>query len=98
MGFEWDPDKRERNVEKHGVDFLIATQGLTEPHLLLRAERRPEPWWIAIGPLPEEYVPVDWSGPLCAVGYTEAVLHGHPLRSHADPVAAGEVVASAREL
>lgn len=71
MKFEWDPGKRERNLEKHGVDFLIATQVLTGPHLVFRTEHRSEPRWMAIGPLPEEYVPADWSGSLCAVVYTK---------------------------
>ncbi|WP_263834175.1 BrnT family toxin [Salinibacter sp.] len=69
MDFEWDPAKRETNLDKHGVDFLIATQVLTEPHLVIRTDQQPEPRWMAIGPLPDEHVPAEWSGPLCAVVY-----------------------------
>ncbi|WP_272507850.1 BrnT family toxin [Salinibacter sp.] len=43
MDFEWDPAKRETNLDKHGVDFLIATQVLTEPHLVIRTDQQPEP-------------------------------------------------------
>jgi len=70
MDFEWDPAKREKNLDKHGVDFLVATQVFTEPHLVVRTDHQPEPRWMAIGPLPDEHVPVAWSGPLCAVVYT----------------------------
>lgn len=71
MDFEWDPTKRERNLEKHGVDFLIATQILTGTHVVLRSTHWTEERWIAVGPWPEEHVPADWSGPLCTVVYTK---------------------------
>jgi uncharacterized DUF497 family protein len=70
MEFEWDPFKRERNLEKHGVDFLVATQVLTGTHIAVRTEQPSEPRWIAVGPLPDEHVPSDWSGSLCVVVYT----------------------------
>ena len=33
MKFEWDNDKRDRNLEKHGVDFLDAARICSNPGL-----------------------------------------------------------------
>ncbi len=32
MDFEWDPDKNELNLAKHGLDFEDAAQILLAPH------------------------------------------------------------------
>ena len=37
MGFEWENEKRETNIEKHGIDFVQAARILTREHLLLPA-------------------------------------------------------------
>lgn len=71
MEFEWDPAKREQNLEKHGVDFLVATQVFRETHITVRTNHPSEPRWMAIGPLPYAHVPNGWTGPLCAVVYTK---------------------------
>jgi uncharacterized protein len=33
-GFEWDPDKADLNLKKHGVDFADAAVSLTDPRAL----------------------------------------------------------------
>ncbi len=33
MGFEWDEDKRRRNLEKHGVDLVLAAKIFLNPVL-----------------------------------------------------------------
>lgn len=74
MEFEWDPSKRESNLEKHGVDFVDAARLLTRPHLTLPTHRPEdeEPRWQAIGPLkPPEARPDEWSGPLAVIVYTK---------------------------
>ena len=70
MDFEWDPDKREANLKKHGVDFLLATQVLLGVHCAIPSPRTHEKRWAAVGPLPEGNIPSAWSGPLCTVVYT----------------------------
>ncbi|MBI4047464.1 MAG: BrnT family toxin [Devosia nanyangense] len=39
MRFEWDEDKFQSNVRKHGVSFDLATQALLDPFLLEEPER-----------------------------------------------------------
>jgi len=72
--FEWDPDKREKNIEKHHVDFVAAARMLASgPHLTV-PDKRPEQdemRWQAIGPLPNEDRPEKWSGPLAVVVFTK---------------------------
>jgi len=52
FGFEWDPDKAEANVRKHGVSFDEATTVFGDPF----ARTRPDPLhsvdedrWITLG-------------------------------------------------
>ncbi len=33
--FEWDPDKNEKNIEKHGVSFFDAQQAFLDPHRII---------------------------------------------------------------
>ena len=40
MEFEWDEDKRQRNLEKHGVDFVDAVLILADVPLILEDMRR----------------------------------------------------------
>lgn len=51
MAFEWDEEKRSRNLEKHGVDFLDAAKIFTNPTLERRGDREDygEERWIALG-------------------------------------------------
>lgn len=36
--FEWDVNKEERNVEKHGVDFLTASQVFADPKRVIAVD------------------------------------------------------------
>ena len=33
--FEWDENKRQANIEKHGIDFLAATEAFNDPKRLV---------------------------------------------------------------
>jgi hypothetical protein len=72
MDFEWDNEKRETNIEKHGVDFVQAARILTREHLLLPARKvGGENRWKAVGSLqPAEARPENWSGALAVVVFT----------------------------
>ena len=51
MSLEWDPQKAESNLEKHGISFEEAASALLDPSALAMedetAER--EPRWVVIG-------------------------------------------------
>ena len=51
MNFEWDEDKRQANVSKHGFDFADASQIFEGPMLTGLDEREDygEDRWIGIG-------------------------------------------------
>lgn len=51
MDFEWDPRKNERNIAKHGIDFVDAARVIKRPHFKERSDRGGEKRWLAIGPL-----------------------------------------------
>ena len=34
MDFEWDEDKRDSNLEKHGIDFVAATAVFEDPNAI----------------------------------------------------------------
>ena len=40
MPFEWDERKRRSNLDKHGVDFVLATRVFEDPNLLERRDRQ----------------------------------------------------------
>jgi uncharacterized DUF497 family protein len=48
--FEWDRDKEERNIRKHGIDFDQAAIALSRPHLEVRSDRNGESRILAICP------------------------------------------------
>jgi uncharacterized protein len=48
-GFEWDEDKNEANLAKHGIDFDEAIGVFYEPLVVRRSNRNDEERWIAIG-------------------------------------------------
>jgi len=57
MDFEWDEEKRLKNLEKHGIDFIDADILFGNPHLVapgktVDGERR----WLATGMIDEIYV------------------------------------------
>jgi uncharacterized protein len=47
--FEWDEKKRNKNLEKHGIDFEEATEVFYGGSLVSRSHRNNEERWIAIG-------------------------------------------------
>uniref|UniRef100_UPI003B51AB67 BrnT family toxin n=1 Tax=Roseovarius indicus TaxID=540747 RepID=UPI003B51AB67 len=49
--FEWDEDKRNLTLEKHGLDFLDAAEVFADDHLILTARSEIEQRRIAIGPV-----------------------------------------------
>lgn len=49
MDFEWDPDKRQSNLEKHGIDFVAARQVFAGPYIRKRSDRKGERRWLATG-------------------------------------------------
>jgi hypothetical protein len=62
MTFEWDPEKRRRNIEKHRIDFLDARKIFGQTHLVKRSDREGEKRFLAVGRV---------EGRLIAVAYTE---------------------------
>ncbi len=51
MCFEWDEDKRRSNIDKHGVDFVLAAKIFANPTLeaVDDSDDYGEDRWIAIG-------------------------------------------------
>ncbi len=50
MGFDFDPQKSERNLAKHGIDFLDSQQLWNDPNLLeIPARTEDEPRSMVIG-------------------------------------------------
>ena len=51
MNFEWDAGKRQRNLEKHGIDFLDVQKVFSHPILIQHDGRQDyrEERWIGIG-------------------------------------------------
>jgi hypothetical protein len=49
--FEWDEEKNQLNIRKHGIDFNDVPEMLRQPMLALRDERfeYPEARWIGMG-------------------------------------------------
>ena len=47
--FEWDDEKRELNLAKHGIDFDGAIEVFYGPIILRRSDRNNEERWTALG-------------------------------------------------
>jgi uncharacterized DUF497 family protein len=47
--FEWDDQKRELNLAKHGIDFDSAIEVFYGPIILRRSDRNSEERWTALG-------------------------------------------------
>ena len=56
MEFEWDPDKNEQNIGKHGIDFVRAKEVFGGLYMQRRSDRRGERGWIAVGPLDDRLI------------------------------------------
>src|SRR5437899_3148082 len=53
MGFEWDEDKNQLNIQKHGLDFADAWEVFTTPMLIALDDRQDygEDRWVGMGTL-----------------------------------------------
>lgn len=40
MDFEWDPDKEQENITKHGVSFVEARLAWLDPHRVTRKDKK----------------------------------------------------------
>lgn len=47
--FEWDENKNQLNLTKHGIDFDDAIEIFDDPILSYRSDRNHEERWVAIG-------------------------------------------------
>ena len=65
MRFQWDEQKNEVNIEKHGIDFADAPRIFAAPLLAALDEREDygEDRWIGIGLLDERVVVVVFTEP-----------------------------------
>jgi uncharacterized DUF497 family protein len=58
LEFEWNPEKSESNLAKHGFDFEDASQIFYGPVLVRQSDRENEKRWIAIGCLQNKSIAV----------------------------------------
>ena len=58
MQFEWDPDKRQAKIEKHGIDFIIVRELFTRPLVFERSNRGNETRWKVTGSLKGRFITV----------------------------------------
>ena len=57
MEFDWDEDKRLKNIEKHGIDFRDANILFDGPYLVAPGKAsNGEQRWLAIGVIDDVYV------------------------------------------
>ncbi|MBF0268284.1 MAG: BrnT family toxin [Alphaproteobacteria bacterium] len=49
MLFEWDENKREANLAKHGIDFVLAAHVFENEFLNLPSAHASEKRWLAVG-------------------------------------------------
>jgi hypothetical protein len=49
QSFEWDDQKRELNLAKHGIDFDSVVEVFYGPIILRRSDRNNEERWTALG-------------------------------------------------
>ncbi len=60
--YEWDEDKRLLNIEKHGIDFVDATELFEQEHIYsYPSPRNDEERWVTVGLLGQQYVAVVWT-------------------------------------
>lgn len=65
MAFEFDPGKSERNLAKHGIDFLVAQQIWEDSNLLeIPAKTTDEPRFVVIGQIDGKHwsAVITWRG------------------------------------
>lgn len=62
MDFEWDENKRQRNIEKHTLDFLDAVQLFDgRPVVSTYSPRGEEERWATTGVLEGRFITVVWT-------------------------------------
>lgn len=62
MRFEWDENKRRRNVEKHGIDFVRAQAVFDgRPVYSAPSPRGGEERFITVGELDGRFIAVAWT-------------------------------------
>jgi uncharacterized DUF497 family protein len=62
MNFEWDENKRQRNIEKHTLDFLDAVQLFDgRPVVSTYSPRGEEERWATTGVLEGRFITVVWT-------------------------------------
>ncbi len=59
--YEWDEQKRQRNIEKHGIDFLAVVEIFDMPHLTCPADFDDEERFITIGLYQQRELAVIWT-------------------------------------
>lgn len=62
MAFEWDEDKGQRNLAKHGIDFADV-QALFDGRPVVEAPSQPtgEPRFVTTGIVDGQFYTVDWT-------------------------------------
>jgi len=58
MRFEWDEQKRITNLEKHGLDFVDASEVFENPHIVVPSSHSSEQRFLAIGMMQGRFVTV----------------------------------------
>ena len=61
MEFEWNEDKEQKNIEKHGIDFDEAKSIWDGPILEVPSNRHGEARFTTIGKYGEHYFTVVWT-------------------------------------
>jgi uncharacterized DUF497 family protein len=70
MWISWNEAKRESNLEKHGIDFLLASLILGDDPHVYASPRGDESRSVAVGEI---------EGRVIAVVYTQRYEHGEPV-------------------
>ncbi len=56
--FEWDENKRLKNLAKHSIDFEDVHEFFDTPYLAVRSDRHDETRYLAIGRLRDYYITI----------------------------------------
>ncbi len=70
MEFEFDEDKRLKNIEKHGIDFIDADILFDNPYLKAPAKTVDgEQRWLVVGMIDDDFVTAvfTWRGPVIRI-------------------------------
>ena len=63
MEFEWDENKRQQNLEKHRVDFIVLASRIFDgrPTFTYQSPRNDEERWATVGIVNERFFVVVWT-------------------------------------